>query len=145
MIKTNRLSKSIPSSVPNSGGRFLAVALLLGLLTGCGDAPTGLPVHGQVTYQDQPVPGGMLTFYPSNGRSIATTVSPQGEYDCQLETGEYRVTLVLGVILPDGWKEGDPIPPAKLKLPWQYSSRLKTPLTATVTEGMTEPIDFPLK
>lgn len=123
----------------------LSIVFLLGLLAGCGDAPAGLPIHGQVTYQDQPVPGGTLTFYPSTGRSVATVVSPQGEYDCQLETGEYRVTLVLGVTLPTGWKEGDPIPTVKLNLPRQYSSRLNTPLTATVTEGMTEPIDFPLK
>jgi hypothetical protein len=47
--------------------------------------------------------------------------------------------------LPPNFKEGDRVPPPKLIIPDQYSSRAKSTLKATVSPGQSEPINFDLK
>ncbi|MBX3432086.1 MAG: carboxypeptidase regulatory-like domain-containing protein [Pirellulales bacterium] len=123
-------------------GGSLSVALIA---IGCSRQEPGLPVAGTVTYRGKPVPKAAITFYPASGRPVMASASESGQYSCRLEPGDYQATVVLGVQLPPGWKEGDPIPPPSVTLPANYSSRVRTPLRATVAAGQTEPIDFALK
>jgi len=122
-----------------------ATALLLCCAAGCGETSLGVPIQGQVTFQGTPISSGTLTFYPTKGRPFSAVIAQEGAYSCQVPPGKYRVTVVIGVDLPAGWKEGDTLPPSKLRLPPKYTSRVRTPLTATVAKGQSEAVDFSLE
>jgi hypothetical protein len=100
-------------------------------------------VEGTVTFQDKPIESGTLTFFAAQGAPV-TAVINGGSYSCQLEPGEYRAVVAVGVTLPPGYKEGDPIPPQAMTLPDKYSSRLNTPLTASVSADQAVGINFEL-
>jgi hypothetical protein len=100
------------------------------IIAGCGGVDDGVPVSGTITYRDQPFSNASITFYPVSGRPVSAAIS-EGEYSTVLKPGEYKVTVSLGVNVPPGWKEGDPI--------------LHTQLSATVSEDQSEPIDFKLE
>ena len=115
---------------------------ILALAVGCGGESNVTSLSGRVLYEGEPLSNASLMFYPAEGRPVIAPLS-DGDYSLQLPPGEYRVTLNLGAELPPGWKEGDPVPPTTRKLPRQFSSRLETPLTATVSaEGEGQTIDF---
>jgi len=59
--------------------------------------------------------------------------------------GDYSITVDLANPLPPGFKEGDPIPPPKFKLPEEYTVRGKSSLKATIKPGQNEPLNFELK
>jgi hypothetical protein len=123
---------------------LFGLLLLLICAPGCGKSSGKVSVHGHVTYRGAPLESASLTFFPAKGRPEATTVS-NGEYSVDLMPGEYSAIVMIGVDLPKGYKEGDPIPPQKIVLPEIYTSSAKSPLKATVTAGKNEPIDFELK
>jgi hypothetical protein len=111
------------------------------LVLACGFAAL---VAGCVTYRGQPFSNASITFYPASGRPVSAAIT-EGEYSVRLQPGDYKVTISLGVYLPSGWKEGDPIPPRKMVLPQQYSSVLHTQLTAKVSEDQSDPVNFKLE
>jgi hypothetical protein len=121
---------------------FSAFAMLGWLLVvvGCGDAVNGTAISGKVTYRGQPLADGSLTFYPQTGRPISTGTDSTGVYTVELPPGEYQVAIQApGVVVPEGWKEGDPNPPPPaITLPPQYSQRAKTTLNVSVAEGGAE-------
>lgn len=124
---------------------FVATALLLCCTVGCNDASQGVSIQGQVSYQGKPISSGALLFFPTKGRPTPAVISQDGSYTCQLPPEKYRVTVTIGVHLPAGWKEGDRIPAPDPLLPPRYSSRVKTPLSVTVVDGQSEPVDFSLE
>jgi hypothetical protein len=113
-------------------------------LAGCGNSDGRVPISGTVTYLGQPFSNASIAFYPATGRPVMAAIS-DGQYAVELAPGDYKVTVNLGVNLPEGWKEGDPVPPQEMVLPRQYSNVLHTPLSATVADGESEPVDFDLK
>lgn len=114
-------------------------------VSGCGEANNDPTVQGTVTYAGQLITDGALSFFPTSGRPTTVPLESDGTYTSQLAPGDYRVTVVVSVRPPAGWKEGDPMPKPAVELPLRYSSRAKTPLRATVAAGQTEPIDFALQ
>jgi hypothetical protein len=128
---------------PASPAWNLALCLLiLALATGCGEKSNVTSLSGKVLHEGQPLSNAALMFYPAQGRPIVAPLT-EGGYSVELPPGEYRVTINLGAELPPGWKEGDPVPPTTRELPRQYSSRLDTPLTATVNaDGAGQTLDF---
>lgn len=128
--------------------RLIALAILLTLfpwLVGCAETRNGMSVGGKVTFQGQPITNGTVSFFPTSGRAVNLAISTEGTYSGQLPVGNYRVAINVSVNLPDGWKEGDPVPPPPIMLPPQYTSRARTPLAATVTDPQTSGIDFSLE
>lgn len=123
---------------------LLALVLLLCTL-GCSAGSEGVSVTGEITYRDQPITEGSLAFYPSKGRPTITAISADGSFECRLPVGDYRVTVTIGVKLPPGWKEGDPVPPRAIRLPPAYGSRVKTPIKVSITESRSEPLDLKLQ
>jgi hypothetical protein len=124
--------------------RLAALCSCAFIVAGCSGGADGVTVSGTVNYRGQPFSNASITFYPASGRPVSAAIS-DGEYSLRLQPGEYQVTVSLGVNLPPGWKEGDPIPPREFVLPQQYSSVLHTQLTATVSEDQSAPLDFKLE
>ena len=131
-------------SVSSIGIQLIATAAIL-CLSGCGGPTSGVPVTGHVSYKGTPVADSAVTFFPESGRAIVASTSESGDYSATLPAGHYAVAISIGVKPPAGWKEGDPIPPPKVVLPAQYSTRAKSTLTADVQPGQSEPINFDLK
>ena len=122
-----------------------ALALVVIGAAGCGGSSPRVPIHGHLSYRGEAINSGTLTFFPASGRPISTILSSDGEYTSRLPPGEYRVTITVGVDVPAGWEEGDPLPPPKFVLPAQYTTRAKTSLKLTVAENQPGPIDFVLE
>lgn len=136
--------------VRSSAERFTELVFVLffvgpiSLLVGCGSDGGAVAVSGTVTFRGQPFSNASITFYPAAGPPVGAAIV-DGEYSTALLPGDYKVTVSLGVNLPPGWKEGDPVPPREMTLPDRYTSVLHTALTAKVSDGQREPIDFALQ
>jgi hypothetical protein len=125
---------------------LLAVTLIaLAGATGCGESSNEVAVEGRVTYRGAPLETGSLTFFPSKGRPVSASLAEEGEYELALPPGQYTVTVNVGPDLPPGFREGDPVPPPKIVLPPEYTTRAKSRLTAAVRQGDEQPINFELK
>lgn len=129
--------------------RFLPIAALvcsLALVAGCGgEAVTA--VEGQVTYEDQPLTHGVITFYRPEAKPISGSIMPDGNYEVGLPPGEYAVTVKSPPTALTGLKEGEAgsVPP-QAGIPTFYGRRTSSGLSAQVPEGeATTQIDFDLK
>ncbi|MEM8946080.1 MAG: carboxypeptidase-like regulatory domain-containing protein [Planctomycetota bacterium] len=114
------------------------------LMCGCAKSSSDVAIEGTVKLAGNPVESAAIMFFPIKGRPISAVVDAAGAYACRLPVGDFRVTVSPNVALPAGWKEGDPVPRPKVTIPPQYSSRAKTPLTASITADTRGPIDFSL-
>jgi hypothetical protein len=124
---------------------FCSLAVLLAIdVPGCKKTSDTVPVHGRVSFRGEPIKGGSVTFFPTTGRPVGAPIQ-QGEYAAELKPGDYTVALDIAPEFPKGFKEGDPLPPSKVSLPEEYTSRTKSTLKASVATGQSEPIDFDLK
>jgi hypothetical protein len=133
------------ASSASPAGRLAWAFPIIALAIGCGGKSSVTSLSGRVLHEGEPLSNASLMFYPAEGRPLIAPLS-EGDYSVELPPGEYRVTVNLGAELPSGWKEGDPVPPTTRKLPRQFSSRLDTPLTATVRaegEGQTSDYNVP--
>ncbi|HEX6962996.1 MAG TPA: hypothetical protein VF175_14095 [Lacipirellula sp.] len=131
---------------PSLAAVFALPLAALAVAAGCSAVESNaVSVSGEVLYEGQPLSNAALMFYPTEGRPVTAPIV-EGAYSVELPPGEYRTTVTLGAELPPGWKEGDPLPPPTRELPPQYSSRLETPLSASVTAaaGESQTIDFTL-
>lgn len=128
-----------------SSAAWVFAAVLSTSTMGCGQASSGVPVKGHVSYKGTPIAHGALTFFPEQGRAIATATDAAGDYAVELSPGDYDVIVNVSVKLPSGWKEGDPVPQQEFVLPAEYTTRARSPLKAMVTADQQQPIDFALK
>ncbi|HEX4412213.1 MAG TPA: carboxypeptidase-like regulatory domain-containing protein [Lacipirellulaceae bacterium] len=124
---------------------WCGAALLTVTAIGCQKPSNGVPIHGHVAYQGQPIESCALIFYPEHGRAAVASTDAAGEYHTNLPAGEYAVTVNISVKPPAGWKEGDPLPTPKIVLPDKYTSRVKTSVKAEVKAGQTDAVNFDLK
>jgi hypothetical protein len=127
------------------GCSYLVLALLNVSTAGCAEDSGTIPVQGQVTYRGEPLGAGVVTFFPTRGRPVSAAVSAAGDYRVELQPGDYTVTVRAGTEIPPGYKEGDPIPPPKIALPPEYTSRARSKLTAKVDESGGQTVDFELE
>lgn len=128
----------------NRASTLAASLTVVMILTGCEKPSDQVWIAGTVSYEGQPINSAMLNFYPPKGRATAVPVTPGGKYEAQLPPGEYKVTVVESVTLPEGWQEGDDPPPPTIGLPQQYRQRTRTPLSVSVTADQSTPIDIGL-
>ena len=113
--------------------------------TGCGNSENTVKVRGHASYRREALANGTVTFFPVSGRPVVAALSGEGEYTAEVTPGEYVVAIMIGATIPEGYKEGDPIPPPKIVLPPEYTERAKSTLKASVKSGQVEPINFELK
>ena len=95
-----------------------AALSLLVPLAGCGRGRG--TVSGVVLFQNKPLPGGLLTFRPSNPgeNPVTVPISPEGRYEATLPTGDVLIGVDNRELLPPQ-KGGGPPPslPSGIKLP----------------------------
>jgi hypothetical protein len=107
-----------------------AIVLVAG---GCGDA--GEPVcrvSGQVSHQGTPLQNAVITFFPQSGRPFGGPLDDQGNFSVELPPGDYDVSINAPTALPEGWQEGDPLPPERPRIPPHYSQRQRSGLNASI-------------
>lgn len=136
---------------------FLIVALTF--QTGCGRGKQKTTsISGKVTYKDQPVSGGTVTFHPldTKDKPVSMPLGSDGTYQVNAPPlGEMKVTVETesvrgqtgvaykmrpGMKNPDGTEMKAPeVDTSKLikyvKIPNQYANVNSTPLKCTVKEG----------
>jgi hypothetical protein len=134
----------------NTTWLLLFAAMAATLVSGCGDSVPRNEVTGKVTYQGQPVTGGIIYFVPDSGPQATAVLGNDGSY--QLVTpglGDGAVTGVHAVYFvpmydePTGeYTEADYVankpPPEKksrLNLPPKYLAPHSSNLSAEVSEG----------
>ncbi len=55
------------------------------------------------------------------------------------------MTVNVGVTLPPGWKEGDPVPKQAIELPVQYTVQSQTKLSATIAPDSNQPVNLQME
>jgi hypothetical protein len=114
---------------------------------GCDSGPSSGKLQGKVIYRGQALDHGMVSFFPATGRPIGSAISPDGTYSVELAPGSYSVVVIAPPKLPEGFKEGDPLPPPDPNaLPAKFNRKETSGLTASVdADGELQTIDFEMK
>ncbi len=133
-------------------GRFSPV-LLTALLIGCGqggDTTERRIVTGQVTYDNQPIPYGMIRFIPTPDGPVTSAMISEGKFVCKhhggVPVGPVRIEVEA---LPNtsSMSEDELLakgPPKITPLPEKYNQQSK--LTETIPSGRDEfPLDLKLE
>jgi hypothetical protein len=113
---------------------------------GCGQSDGQTTVIGTIAYNGKPVTSGIINFLKQGGRPEGGGISADGSYSFALPPGDYQVRIDSPPPLPEGWKEGQPLPKLPPRqLPEKYASYSTSGLNASVT-GNDDPqtIDFTL-
>ncbi|MFO0956565.1 MAG: hypothetical protein U0800_03750 [Isosphaeraceae bacterium] len=134
---------------------LLATITLIGsatILPGCGSGPEMGRVTGKVTYKDQPVTKGTVTFVPvdpSKGRNATGSIMSDGTYTLQTENpndgalvGDYLVSVTSREDELLDYIPKKPVPPKRLT-PEKYESPAGSGLKFTV-KGGSNIFDIPL-
>jgi hypothetical protein len=115
------------------------------LFVGCGDGVATTAVQGSITFNGKPVTFGVINFKPAQGQPLGGEIRSDGTYQFELPPGEYQVRIDSPPKMPEGYKEGDPLP--KLgppQVPAQYANYGTSGLTATVGADSPQQLDFNL-
>jgi hypothetical protein len=138
-----------------------ALPLLLLVAWGCGGSKsTTSEVTGKVTYQNNPLPAGQITFYPAKGTPQSVAIQPDGTYTVtDLEPGEVTVTVSTETLNPEkktpdygGRGRGGASPPPPdmaggggkyVKIPDKYAKQETSTLKTTISKGKNK-YDVPL-
>ena len=108
-----------------------ATASALGLSGGCGTnapAPGSATVRGKLTFNGNPVVGGLVVFAPDpqrggQGRPASGETGPDGSFQLQIDrspnipTGWYRIALIPAPVLSEPLAAPGTLFPAKLARP----------------------------
>ncbi|QDS98260.1 carboxypeptidase regulatory-like domain-containing protein [Adhaeretor mobilis] len=125
------------------------LVLAIGVFTlGCAAEVETTQVSGQASYRDKPIAGGVVNFFPATGgRPIAGIVDDQGHYEANLPAGDYTVAVQSSSNLPEGFKEGDPLPPPDpYAVPVKYQLHKKSGLKASIAkQSEVQEVNFELK
>ena len=144
----NYISAAAPRSIESS--RFCQTLALAALsivcLSGCGGKAGTKTVSGAISYQNKPVTSGLINFLPKQGRPLGGGIESDGTYSVNLPPGEYTVRIDAPAPLPEGYKEGQPLPHLGPPLvPEKYANFNSSGLTATIDDQHgSQQVDFKL-
>lgn len=125
---------------------FAPMAFAIIFLCGCGGKAVTKTVSGSVSYQNKPVISGSINFLAAKSRPLGCGIESDGTYSVKLPPGEYQVRIDAPAPLPEGFKEGMPLPKAAPPLvPEKYANFVSSGLTATISDGSgSQQVDFKL-
>ena len=132
----------------------LVCLLSVGAPSGCGNRrPQTAPVTGKVTLDGKQVTGGVIFFYPEEGRPATGIIGSDGTYVLQtFEAGDGAIPGKYRVTIQDHRTGGPPStdpnalsqPVAKPIFPPKYANRQTSPLEEEVAAGPNT-LNFDLK
>ncbi len=94
----------------------LAVTLAMTSLVVCGCQPDIATVSGTVTYRDEPIPVGNVTFFAADNRVVFIPINEDGTYFLdRVPVGEVQITVETPSVQLPG--PGEPPIPASLMTP----------------------------
>jgi len=132
-------------SRPLLSRRHLAVAVFLLVCAGCGGGPAEYEVTGTVTYKDNLIPTGSVTYAPQGGgQLIVTAIAEDGTYKLQAPIGTYEVGIAaIGEVAEgrEGFEQRTPQP----LLPGRFSYPSRSGVVVTVEEKDDNLIDLSLR
>lgn len=142
---SQRRIPNLEAMLRNLAACLCVVACCL-VATGCGDSgETTTTVSGAISYKGKPVTSGLINFLATGGRPMGGAIGADGAYEFELPPGDYQVRIDAPPPLPEGFKEGDPLTNLGPRpLPEKYANFNTSGLTATVTAGEAQTIDFAL-
>lgn len=131
--------------------RFFQGLLIFGVvgLVGCGgpsDAPTRVPVSGEVTFDGEPIAQGDIIFRPEMEGGVTDAAKiKDGKYEMEVVPGKYRVEIrALREVGPAKTLDsGEAGPNLEPYIPENYND--KSDLSAEVKESGNDPFNFTLK
>lgn len=113
---------------------------------GCNSEPDAPPVSGKVSYKGAAPSSGVISFVQSGSPPKNAIIEAGGAYQINLPPGEYQVRIDTPPPMPDGWKEGDPLPPPGPRVvPEKFANFTTSGLKATVTGEAAQELDFALQ
>jgi hypothetical protein len=119
--------------------------LAVSLISGCGSGDGGATVSGVVSFNGVPVTTGVIGFYKSGSKALGGPIGADGAYSLAIPPGEYQVRVDAPSPMPDGWKEGQPLPKLPPRpVPEKYASFETSGITATITDESTQHFDITL-
>lgn len=134
-------------------GRWVLCAVLL--LVGCGAKPKvteGLKeVTGKITYKDQPLTSGIVTFFTEKREGMSATgiINADGTYSLRTNAhspgakpGNYKIRIESWSVPPQ--IADDAVVPGKSAIPEKYGNVEQSGLTATVKDDAKQTIDLKL-
>lgn len=115
-------------------------------MAGCsGDGPETTAVQGKITIEGRPVTHGLINFLAEGGRPVGGGIQPDGTYSFDIPPGQYRVRIDAGPLIPESWKEGEPMPNLGPRLvPEKFASYEMSGLAASVGSESPQQLDFKL-
>jgi hypothetical protein len=122
-------------------------AALLAVFSGCGNGgEKATQVQGKITYQSKPATNGVIAFLKEGSKPISAAIQSDGAYSIQLPPGEYKVRIDAPPAMPEGWREGQPMPQlGPRSVPDKFANFSNSGLTATISTQSPQQLDFPLK
>jgi hypothetical protein len=119
---------------------------LLVIACGCRNEPAVVQITGKVTFEGTALKGGSVSYFPEEGQFVAGNIDSEGSYTLSVPPGHYRVAITETIPLPANWKDGDPLPTEKPRVPARFGNVKSSGLEVTVdTDSSTKSIDFPLE
>ena len=115
------------------------------VLSGCGGGSETTTVQGKISFNGQPVTRGAINFRAQSAGPLGGPIGADGSYSFELPPGQYAVRIDSPAPIPEGYKEGDPLPQLEPRqVPEKYASFNSSGLTATIEPGGSQTIDFAL-
>lgn len=134
------------TSIGNLGCSFGLLLSCLSLSVGCGGGDGATAVTGVVTIKGTPVTTGVIGFIKSGTPAIGGPLGPDGSYSLSIPPGDYQVRVDSPSPMPEGWKEGDPLPQLPPRpVPESFAHFNSSGLTATITDESPQKLDFQLQ
>ncbi|MEM9353078.1 MAG: hypothetical protein AAGA92_08695 [Planctomycetota bacterium] len=125
---------------------MLLAGLVLTPIVGCDTGPRTFSVEGSVTYEGEPVRGGLINFVASGGKPLGGGLGEDGTFRFELPAGTYEVRVATPVKFPDDYVEGQPLPELPPpQVPERFGRYGSSGMSLTVT-GDEDPqkVDFSL-
>lgn len=115
------------------------------MLVGCGRGEGGSTVSGVVTFNGAPVTTGVIGFYKAGTKALGAPISPDGRYSLTIPSGDYQVRVDAPAPMPEGWKEGQPLPKLPPRpVPEKYATFDSSGITAAINDEATQQFDVNL-